>query len=727
MTLVLLTIDDLLSRLSGVKPHGDNYQAKCPAHDDSTASLSVKQAPNGSILFRCFAGCTYNAIRDALGLSTGQLTAKPDALPRIVKTYDYNDRAGQLVYQAVRFEPKDFRQRRPNGGGGWLWNMKGVERIPYRLNELQGYTTLYIAEGEKDVDALWGRGLPATTNIGGAGKWKDADTIVLRDLGVQKCILLPDNDPPGKKHMLAVEQSLKRASIAVVTVNLIGLRAKEDVSDWFAAGHSREELEEIAGKKPFVVPRGQQPPISLPLDPAHDPRRWNQTDLGAAEAFVNRNGDDIRFDHQQERWLLWDYHYWRSDADSAIYRMAHAHVRAWQIECSTLIQEKESREKWAEHLFKLERRSGLENFIAMSKSLKPVADDGEQWDYNPMIFAVPNGVIDLRSGELRPGRRDDRLTFQSLTRHDGNQRCPRWEQFLCEVFEDKLDVIAYIQRALGYSLTGDMTEQCFFMCVGHGSNGKSTFLSTLEAVWGKYSYTTDMKTFTTNNQSADQGFDLAELAHRRLILASETKSDSRLNEQALKNFTGGEKMNAQRKYGHPFEYTPTGKIWIGVNHQPRVKDDSFGFWRRVRIVPFDRIFAGSSANVRLKDELIAEAPGILNWAIQGCLAWQRDGLAPPVSIFNATDAYRDAEDPLAEFLADATEPDSDAQTPAVGMFRAYSQWAQDQGFSDREKLTKTTFGRLLSRRYDKKHTMSGWRYLGVRTKLRPRDLLSGAE
>ena len=300
-------------------------------------------------------------------------------------------------------------------------------------------------------------------------------------------------------------------------------------------------------------------------------------------------------------------------------------------------------------------------------------------------------------------------------------------QFLSEVFDDNHDVIAYIQRALGYSLTGDMNEQCFFMCVGHGSNGKSTFLSALESVWGDYAYTTDMKTFTTNNQSADQGFDLAELAHRRLILASETKSDSRLNEQALKNFTGGEKMNAQRKYGHPFEYTPTGKIWIGVNHQPRVKDDSFGFWRRVRIIPFERTFAGSSANSRLKDELIAAASGILNWAVAGCLAWLRDGLSPPASVFTATDAYRDAEDPIAEFLTDATEPDSEGHTPAVAMYRSYLTWAQDQGLTERERLTKTAFGRLLSRRFDKKHTAYGWRYLGVTTKLRPKDLLSQAD
>jgi putative DNA primase/helicase len=725
----LLALDVLLSKFEGVRQTGDNYQAKCPAHDDSTASLSIRQASSGAFLFKCFAGCSFKAIIDAIGLTAGHVTAPKHVtpLPRQIASYDYRDLTGRVIYRAVRYEPKDFKQCQPNGAGGWIWNMRGVQRVPYRLNELKGHQTIYIAEGEKDVDNLWARGLPATTNIGGAGKWKDEDTIQLRDLGIRKCVLLPDNDAPGKKHMAAVAQSLKRADIAIVTIELLGLAAKEDVSDWFARGKTAADLEAIVKSTPFIVPKNPSTIPSTEPDPEHDPRRWNQTDLGAAEAFAHRHGDDIRFDYQQERWLLWDQHYWRSDADSAIYRLAHRHVRQWQIDCATLVPDKDERKQWNEYLMRLEKRSGLENFIAISKTLKPVADDGERWDFNPMIFAVPNGVIDLRSGDLRPGRRDDRLTFQSSTLYDADKTCPRWEQFLQEIFDGNNEIIGYIQRALGYSLTGDMSEQCFFMCVGHGSNGKSTFLATLEAVWGKYSYTTDIKTFTTNNQSADQGFDLAELAHRRLILASETKANSHLNEQALKNFTGGEKINAQRKYGHPFEYSPTGKIWIGVNHQPRVKDDSFGFWRRVRIVPFERTFAGSAVNARLRDELIAEAPGILNWAIVGCLAWQRDGLVPPASVFTATDAYRDAEDPLAEFLAEATEADSDAQTPAIGLFRAYTQWAQDQGLTERERLTKTSFGRLLSRRYDKKHTMYGWRYLGVRTKLRPKDLLSTAE
>ncbi len=724
-----LVLDELLLKLTAVKPNGKNYQAQCPAHEDRTASLSVTRSDSGNILVKCFAGCSIEAICMALGITVQQLFAPKAALtplPKILAVYDYKDIEGQLRYQVVRFSPKDFRQRQPSIRGGYVWNMKGAIRIPYRLPELRGQSVVYIAEGEKDCDALFALGLPATTNVGGAGKWIDDYSETLKSIGVSRCVLLPDNDNSGKEHMTDVARSLKAVGIGIVNITFEGLKAKGDVSDWLTLGHTKDDLEALVSKKPYILPANSQSEVSAPLDPALDPARWPRSDLGAAEAFVDREGENVRFDNAQERWLVWDHHLWRPDTHGMIYRLTHAHIRQWQKETIERVKNKQERESLIDYLFKLERRSGVDNTIAMSKTLLPVADPGDNWDKNAWLMCMANGVVDLKTGKLRDGERSDRITLQTTTTYDASATCPAWENFLREVFEGDTDIIGYIRRALGYSLTGDMREQCFFMCIGAGSNGKSTFLSTLEAVWGKYAYTTDMKTFTTNQNSADQGFDLAELANRRLILASETKSDSRLNEQALKNFTGGEKMNAARKYGHPFEYVPTGKIWMGLNHQPRVKDDSYGFWRRVRIIPFQRIFSGSAANPNLRSELVAEAPGILNWAVSGCLEWQRDGLNQPSKIFNATDAYRDAEDPLADFLLERTEPDSASEISAVGFYKNYVEWAKEQGFSDREMLTAHGFGRNVSRRFEKRHTAQGKRYVGIRVTVRAKDLLSSA-
>lgn len=200
-----------------------------------------------------------------------------------------------------------------------------------------------------------------------------------------------------------------------------------------------------------------------------------------------------------------------------------------------------------------------------------------------------------------------------------------------------------------------------------------------------------------------------------------------MNEQSIKSFTGGERINAQKKFGHPFEFQPVGKLWMGVNHQPKVMDDSHGFWRRVRLIPFERTFSGSADNRNLRRELAAEAPGILAWAVAGCRKWLAEGLNPPMLVMNAVDAYQDAEDPLLDFLLECTEPAESQEVSCSATYLAYRSWAKDQGMSEKETLTKNSFGRLMSRKHDKRHTMSGWRYLGLRVKVRPRDLLSQVE
>ena len=726
-----LVLDEILLALQGVQRTGDNYKAKCPAHDDRTASLSVKTGDTGAILLKCFAGCTYDKIIAAMGLSSRQLFPPSEHREQIGKktitaTYDYKDASGALRYQVCRFVPKDFRQRQPDGNGGWIWNMRGVARIPYRLNELTGHATVYIAEGEKDVDSLWTFGCAATTNVGGAGKWKDSDSNVLKALGVTRAILLPDNDDPGRDHMTIVARSLKAAGIAVILVALPNLKPKGDVSHWFALGHTKADLEAIVGAKPYVLAKGgsvqaddDDPAVSDPHGAAH----WRHTDLGVAESFIHRFGEQVRFNHKHKEWLIWNCHHWRTDKNEEIRRKATEHVRAWQTEAMA-IRDLQTKQEVARFTLKLEKSAALGTLVDLSKSMLPVADTGSGWDESSFLVGCPNGVVDLTTGTLRVGRPDDRITLQTSIDYNPEAPCERWTAFVQEIFSDDADLVGFIQRAAGYSLTGDTREQCFFMCVGHGANGKSTFLSALSTIWGDYGYTTDTNVFASNMGSKDSTpFDLAELLGRRLVLMSETKANSRMNEQSIKNFTGGERINAQKKFGHPFEFQPVGKLWMGINHQPKVVDDSHGFWRRVRLIPFLRIFSGSSDNRNLKRELMAEAPGILAWAVRGALTWHAEGLNPPLSVMKATDAYQESEDPILDFINERTESDTDAEVPCNGTYLAYKEWAKDQGMSERESLSKNSFGRLMTKRFDRRHTMYGWRYVGLSVKVRPKDTM----
>ncbi len=735
MALPALSLDEILLALQGVQRSGDNYKAKCPAHEDRTASLSVTKGESGAILLKCFAGCSYRDIIAALGFSTSQLF--PAATERqqigkktLVASYDYKDTAGVLRYQVCRFTPKDFRQRQPDGNGGWLWNMRNVPRIPYRLDQLAGHTSIYIAEGEKDVDALWQVGCAATTNVGGAGKWKDTDSDALKKAGVARAVLLPDNDDPGRDHMVQVARSLKAAGIAVMLLALPDLKSKGDISSWFASGRDRNDLEKLVASKPYVVsnkgPFHSDEPDPDAGDP-HGASLWKQTDTGVAESFIGRFGEKVRYNHKHKEWLIWNCHHWRTDKNEEIRRKAIEHVRAWQMEAMA-IRNMDVKRAVATFTLKLERSSALNSLVDLSRSMLPVADNGEHWDDDPLLLGCPNGIVDLSTGELRPGKPEDRITLQTSVEFDAEAACDRWTSFVNDIFSDDPELIAFIRRAVGYSLTGDTREQCFFMCVGHGANGKSTFLSALQHVWGAYGYTTDTNVFASNAASKDSTpFDLAELLGRRLVLMSETKANSRMNEQSIKNFTGGERINAQKKFGHPFEFQPVGKLWMGINHQPKVVDDSHGFWRRVRLIPFTRTFSGSSDNRNLRRELLAQAPGILAWAVRGCREWLAEGLNPPLSVMNATDAYKDSEDPIMDFLHERVFIDPAAEVPCNGTYLGYREWARDQGMSERESLTKSAFGRLMTKHFERRRTSTGWRYLGLSLKVRPKDMFSNLE
>ncbi|HEX7422873.1 MAG TPA: AAA family ATPase [Terriglobales bacterium] len=256
-----MTAAEIADALGGQR-NGDSWSVRCPAHDDHDPSLSLTDR-DGRVLLHCHAGCTQSAVIAALrerGLwptPNGAHNGKRGAAPRgeIVAAYDYTDDRGELLFQVVRFEPKDFCQRRPDGKGGWIWNLKGVDRVLYRLPSViaavRDGRTVYVIEGEKDADTLAALGLCATTNPCGAGKWRDSHSNVIRDADV---VILPDNDAPGREHAEDVAKSLQGKALKVRVVNLPGLAEKGDVSDWFAAGHTLEELQSLVDATATWVP-----------------------------------------------------------------------------------------------------------------------------------------------------------------------------------------------------------------------------------------------------------------------------------------------------------------------------------------------------------------------------------------------------------------------------------------------------------------------------------------
>lgn len=265
-----MTTDEILERLEGIRASGKGHVAHCPAHDDNRASLSVSAGDGKRTLIHCHAGCSPNAVMDALGLTTQDLFAdepiRPSRRGRPVAQYDYRDESGALLYQAVRLEPKGFAQRSPKRGGGWDWRLNGARRVLYRLPELLAAAegeTVYIVEGEKDCDRLRSMGLIATTNAGGAGKWREEYSEHLRG---RRIVILPDNDDPGRKHAEQVAQSIAGIAASVRILALPGLPPKGDVSDWLDAGGTVEQLCALVEAARELSPAEQPWPEIAPFD-----------------------------------------------------------------------------------------------------------------------------------------------------------------------------------------------------------------------------------------------------------------------------------------------------------------------------------------------------------------------------------------------------------------------------------------------------------------------------
>ena len=262
-----MTETDFLDKLEGVQQKGKNWTARCPAHEDNRNSLSVSTGDDGKLLIFCHAGCNVADVAKAVGVKladlfppqpTVALGSTKKSKSKVVAEYDYRDADGTVVYQAVRMEPKNFRQRRPDGNGGWLWNMQGVDRVPYRLPELMASdATVYVVEGEKDVDRLAGLGIVATCNVGGAGKWNKSYSQYFQGRDV---VVLPDNDDAGRDHAEAVAGMLSGTAGSIKVVALPDLPAKADVSDWLEAGGTADTLTEMADAATEWKPDPSKPP-----------------------------------------------------------------------------------------------------------------------------------------------------------------------------------------------------------------------------------------------------------------------------------------------------------------------------------------------------------------------------------------------------------------------------------------------------------------------------------
>jgi len=308
-----------------------------------------------------------------------------------------------------------------------------------------------------------------------------------------------------------------------------------------------------------------------------------------------------------------------------------------------------------------------------------------------MLFNCENGTLDLETRELRPHNRNDYLTKISAIAFDPHATCPTWERFLQEVFGDDQDLTAFVQRAAGYSLTGSVREHCLFFLHGSGSNGKTTLVTTLQKGWGEYAttITSDMLMVARGERHPTE---MCDLYGARLAIAAETEEGRRLAEVLVKQMTGGDRLKGRRMREDFWEFLPTHKLWLTGNHKPDVVGTDDAIWDRLPLIEFSQRFPRDDPQTDkdLPSKLKNELSGILNWALQGCVEWQRDGLQKPSAVKDATSEYRREMDILGEFLAECCCLGDQFQTGATRLFERFSRWGG--------KISQTKFGRALAER-----------------------------
>jgi putative DNA primase/helicase len=366
-----------------------------------------------------------------------------------------------------------------------------------------------------------------------------------------------------------------------------------------------------------------------------------------------------------------------------------------------------------EHTDNLDSESvhGIRATLEVAKNLRGIATQATDFDRDPFLLTVRNGTLELRSGQLRPPCSEDLITRATRIMYDPEAQCPRWLQFLGEIFSMDVDLIDFIQRAVGYSLTGDTREQCLFILYGNGANGKSTFLEIVRMLLGPHATTTPFATFMVQRNVGAPRNDLAALVGARLVLASEAGQDAGFDEAVVKQVTGQDMISSRFLYGEFFEYKPQFKIWLATNYKPVIRGGEDAIWRRLRLIPFNEQFKGARKDSLLLDKLRAELPGILAWAVRGCLDWRMNGLGIPPIVNSATTEYRDESDQVGRFVSEQCLIGERFTVSGKNLYQAYVHFCQQQG--ERYLANNLFAAQIAKRGFEKKRTGKGNLYSGL--------------
>ena len=407
------------------------------------------------------------------------------------------------------------------------------------------------------------------------------------------------------------------------------------------------------------------------------PKRENLTDSGNAQLFAAQHSNDVRYCHTWKKWLIWDGTRWCTDHTGQIFGRAKQTVRTFYAAAS-VATDSDDRKQLAKHASRSESEGSIRAMLSLARNEPGIAITAEQFDREIWKLNVENGTINLHDGKVYSHRREDLNTKLAPVEYDPDASCPNWEEFLNTIMAGNARMIGFLQRAIGYSLTGDVSEQVLFFLYGTGANGKSTFLRTIQEMLGDYAKQAAPNLLVTKRGDSHPT-EVADLRGSRFVVVVEVEEGRRMAEALVKQMTGGDKIKSRFMHQDFFEFDPTHKLYLAANHKPVIRGTDYAIWRRIHLVPFNVTINPSQQDRTLLHRLRSESPGILAWAVKGCLEWQQSGLSIPFEVAEATDNYRGEMDVLANFFKECCEESSGQLTQAQELYGAYRKWCNDNG------------------------------------------------
>lgn len=631
----------------------------------------------------------------------------PRAIGRILKWKGAGSSGGLVIpYRSLAGELTGFARVRPheprmrNGKLVKYENPVGDCNHAYfpvaSLEKLRdGESPIFVTEGEKKALALSQLHL-AAIGISGVDCWSK-DGELLPDLaqitwkGREVYIAFDYDEKPKTRQQVA--GAMCRLARALRIAGAKDVRAvelppgpdgvKQGVDDFLVA-HGAEAFHRLVARAK---------PVAVEIQPLRVAA--GRTETANARRLVAKFGDNVRWIGAWDKWLVWDRRRWKLDNSLRVESFAKQVAdRLWK-EIGKTNGELSREDVVAMYTFAKASNSagGIRNMVALAKSEPGVSVDLDDLDADPWLLNVQNGTLDLRTGELRDHRQEDFITKLAPVTFDARATCPQWQRFLHRIFDNHEELISYVQRLVGYSLTGSTEEHILPFLYGDGANGKSTFAEVLLTLMGRDYAMKAPPDLLLAKKRESHPTERADLYGKRFVACIETEDGRRMAEALVKELTGGDRIRARRMREDFWEFAPTHHVWLAGNYKPTIRGRDHGIWRRIKLIPFTVTIPKAEQDRKLPAKLAQELSGILNWALEGLRAWRESGMQEPLIVQAATQSYSKEMDLIGQFIDESCERGVSFIVPATGLYQAFRKYVGDE-----TELSQRKFGEEIGKR-----------------------------